>query len=209
MSDLQCPARILVARHGDATYGGPRGVLTMNPGELTAVGARQVEQMAEGLRDERVAAVFSSPLRRATQSATIAARTLGLRPQVLTGVHEYEVGDFAGVPYADPRVEELFNAWARNDLDVGFPGGETGRQLIARFDGALQEAADRYRGETVLVMTHGGVMSVAIPHLAINVRADLGRRCFVPNAVPAVVEVDSDGVRVLSWPGTESAENQR
>lgn len=201
MSDLQCPARIFIARHGDATYGGAHGVLTMHPGELTDKGVAQVTAMAHSLEHERIAAVYSSHVHRAIQSGHTAAAALGLENQIISGVHEYEVGSFDGVPYADERVQALFDAWVSGDLDQGFPDGETGRHIVERYREALNDLADRHRGESVLVMSHGGVMSLAIPHLGRNVRNDLARQSFVPNAVPALVAVDSDGFEIVSWPG--------
>ena len=60
---------------------------------------------------------------------------------------------------------------------------------------------DEYRGESVLVISHGGVMSLALPRLSTNVRNDLARRQYIPNAVPAEVLVDADSFRIEHWPG--------
>jgi 2,3-bisphosphoglycerate-dependent phosphoglycerate mutase len=54
----------------------------------------------------------------------------------------------------------------------------------------------------VLVFSHGGVMSFVLPRIATPVRNDLVSREFLSNRDPAELEVDADGVRVLSWPGT-------
>lgn len=202
MSDLQCPARLFVARHGDASYGGPRGFLTKHPGALTQLGRQQIRDMATQLRGERIAHVYTSGLRRSQESAELAAQELGVGVSVLEEVQEYNVGGFEGVSYEDARVVEMFDQWARGDLSCGFPDGETGEQIIRRYRDALEGLADLHRGEAVLVMSHGGVMSLAIPALARNVRPDSARNSYVPNAVPAQLSVDSDGIDVLSWPGT-------
>ena len=72
----------------------------------------------------------------------------------------------------------------------------------ARFRAALEEIADLHRGETVLVLTHGGVMASVLPRIATPVRADVVVRAPVPGDDPAELEVDADGIRLLSWPGT-------
>ena len=71
--------------------------------------------------------------------------------------------------------------------------------------GALQSIADQHRGEQVLVFTHGGVMSLVLPRVSVNVRNDLAHQRFLPNAVPARVEAGDDGWRVITWPGQVDA----
>lgn len=203
MSDLFCPARLLIARHGDAEYATPRGVMTLDEGRLSALGREQVEHMAQNLRHENVAFVYSSRLARAEQSAQVVASALGVGTQSVGGLQEYEVGELVGRRYDDARAQEVFDAWMDGNLEAGFPGGETGLHIVERFRAALETIADQHRGETVVVFTHGGVMSLAVPRLARNVRNDLARRQYLPNAEPAEVLVDADGFRVVTWPGKE------
>jgi broad specificity phosphatase PhoE len=72
MSDLQCPATMLVARHGDAGYA-VDGVLSDDDGALTDKGRDQVRHLVEQVRSRRVAAVYSSQMGRAVESAELAA----------------------------------------------------------------------------------------------------------------------------------------
>ncbi|MGN6635140.1 MAG: histidine phosphatase family protein [Oryzihumus sp.] len=74
MSDLQCPATLLVARHGDAEYARP-GCLSDDGGWLSDAGRRQVHQLVQDLRSVRVAAVWSST----------ATTTRGRRPSSTAG----------------------------------------------------------------------------------------------------------------------------
>ena len=98
------------------------------------------------------------------------------------------------------RKQKVFDAWVHGNLAVACPGAEDGHAIVARFKEALEQIADTHRGETVLVFTHRGVMSLAIPGLAVNVRNDLAARQFLPNCFVAEVEVDADGWRIVSWP---------
>ena len=202
MSDLHCPATLLITRHGDADYPVP-GVLSDDGGWLTDKGRAQVSQLVGALRARRVAAVFSSTMERAVQSAELASSELGVPSVVADGLQEFSVGDLAGVSYQDPRAQHVFDGWLHGDLSVGCPGAEDGQAVVQRFKDALEGIADVHRGETVLVFTHGGAMSLVVPRLSANVPHDLVlRRRFLPNCVPAEVAVDADGWRVISWPGT-------
>jgi 2,3-bisphosphoglycerate-dependent phosphoglycerate mutase len=200
MSDLQCPATMLVARHGDAGYA-VDSVLSDDDGALTDKGRDQVRHLVDQVRSRRVAAVYSSRMGRAVESAELAAAQLGLRSLAVDGLQEFSVGDLAGVSFHDDRAQQVFDAWLHGDLAAACPGAEDGHTVVKRFKGALDEIADRHRGETVLVFTHGGAMSLAIPRLSVNLRNDLAVQRFLPNCVAAEIEVDADGWRVVTWPG--------
>ena len=201
MSDLFCPATLLVARHADAEYGHPHR-LSDEGGWLTDKGREQARTLAEALRAPRVARVFTSTMQRAVESGAVAAEVLGVSVVELDGLQEFSVGALAGREFDDPELASVYKAWRHGDLGRFIPGGETGEEVVARYREALQEIADLHRGETVLVFSHGGVMSFVLPRIATPVRADLVEREFLPNCDPAELEVDADGYRVLSWPGT-------
>jgi broad specificity phosphatase PhoE len=98
MSDLHCPARVFVARHGEASY---------DEGErLTAAGERQARALGERLRSERVARVHASSMPRASETARIAAALLG----VTVTLHD-ELGE-VGVESQDVVVDRMAVALA-------------------------------------------------------------------------------------------------
>ena len=177
MSDLQCPATVLIARHGEAMTA-VDGVLSDDDGPLTVKGRGQVHDLVGQVRGRRVAAVYSSRTRPSIESAELAASELGLAPVAVDGLQEFSVGDLAGASFHDE----------------------------ARFTEAIEEIADVHRGETVLVFSHGAAMSLAIPRLAANMRNDLARQRVLPNCAVAEVEVDSDGWRLVSWPSVTDSE---
>jgi len=201
VSDLHCPATLLVSRHGDAEYARP-GFLTDDGGWLSDAGRRQVHELVESLCGVRVAAVWSSTMDRAVESAVLAADLLGVPARSLDGLQEFSVGELAGVSYHDPRAQTVFDRWLAGDLDAGCPGGDDGHTLVARYREAVETTADQHRGETVLVFSHGGVMSLVLPRLALNARNDLAAQRFLPNCVPAELAVDADGWLLRSWPGS-------
>jgi broad specificity phosphatase PhoE len=201
MSDLQCAARILVARHGEATYAHPE-LLSDEGGRLTDLGRRQAAELGERLGVERVAAVYTSRLRRARQTGTVVGDRLRLAPATIEGVQEFSVGSLAGTPALGPESRAAFVAWLSGDLDRRWPGGETGTEVVARFVEAVEALADRHRGETILVVSHGGVMTLAIPNTATNTEPGLSWAADIPNGAVAELAVDSDGWRLVGpWPG--------
>ena len=201
MSDLHCAATLLVARHGDADYPHPR-VLSDDGGWLTDKGKAQVRELAESVAGRRVAAVYTSGLQRAVESGALAADVLGVASRVVRGLEEFSVGELAGRDHDDPELGGVFEAWRAGDLGTFIPGGESGEEVLDRYRGALEEIADLHRGETVLVLSHGGVMSFALPRMGRNVRSDLAAQMFLPNCAVAEIAIDADDVSIVSWPGS-------
>lgn len=197
---LHCPTRLYIARHGEAGYADAE-VMSDDGGWLTEQGLEQVRSCAMSLTADRIAAVQASPLERAVESGRVAATVLSVGLEVLPGLAEIAVGDCAGWPWGDPSLQDVYGAWVAGDLEARVPGAQTGAEVIAAFREAVESIADRFRGEQVLVFSHGGVMSFAIPRLATNTPDNLAHKQLVPHAVPAVVEVGDEGWRVVSWPG--------
>jgi probable phosphoglycerate mutase len=194
MSDLHCPARVIVARHGEAEY--ESDAMTESGGSLTALGRDQARALGERLRSERVAGIVCSELARAVQTAEIGAGVLGLPVKVREGLQEFAVGDFRGRPW-DPLVfDPMVAAWLGGDLTPGVPGGETGEQIVARVLAVLDEVADLFRGETVLVVSHGGVILALTGLLAAGSAAAPKDAYDVPNSSTYVLERDADGWRI-------------
>ena len=201
MSDLQCAARLYVARHGEAEF--ESELLVDQGGSLTVKGRAQARELADRLRGERIAHVYSSSYSRAVQTAEIVAAALGVGVTVREALLEISVGDHAGEPSEPDPIRPVFERWADGDLTARIPGAESGAEVVARVAGALDEIADLHRGESVLIISHGGAISTAVPTLARNLqmRHVLGRQLAC--CEPIRVDRDADGWLASQWPGVD------
>jgi 2,3-bisphosphoglycerate-dependent phosphoglycerate mutase len=164
MSDLQCAARVFLARHGEADY--ETDLVTDHGGSLSAAGRAQARALGERLRGERIARVWCSPLSRAVQKAEIAASVLGVDVVVREDLREYGVGALAGTDADEAAaLGPVFAAWAAGDDEATIPGGERVADIATRVVGVLDEVRDAHRGEAVLVVGHGGATRIAVPEL--------------------------------------------
>ncbi len=130
MSDLHCPARIFLARHGEAEY--ESELLRDHGGSLTRRGREQAKELGERLRGEQIRHVYASTLARSVQTAELAAGVLGVDVTVREGLHEFLVGDHAGSRADRFPFEPVFDRWLDGDLTAAIPGGETGEQIATR-----------------------------------------------------------------------------
>lgn len=198
MTDLQCAARVFVARHGEADY--ESELLSDAGGCLTALGREQARELAESMAGERITRVWTSDMARAVQTGEIVAARLGVDVVVRRGLREFEVGDAAGTNGDPDPFAETFAAWLDGILAARIPGAESGVEVLERYAAVLDEIADAHRGESVLVVSHGGVMCMALPalaHLALSPCRDLP----MPPCGVVALEADADGWMARSWAG--------
>lgn len=203
MSDLHCPATILVVRHGESEGNVGRRLASVIPGEpLTERGRAQAGALAERLRNRKIAYVYTSPLLRARQTGQILAEAAGVRTATLDGLREFSMGRCEGSQAAEDwaHIDETFLHWLDGDLTATVEGGESGRDILQRMRDALQEIADQHRGETVIAVSHGGAMGLALPRLT-DVAHDQVRAHPVPNCGLAELNVNAARWELLTWPG--------
>jgi probable phosphoglycerate mutase len=131
--------------------------------QLSAVGLDQARRVAAGLADERIDAVYSSPLRRAVQTVGPLAERLGLPVRLDDGVHEIDIGEDSYIPMeeltpGDPRAAEWRAVFDNQtgDLITGFR---------TRVGAAIDAVIARHPGDHVLVGCHAGVITAVLAHL--------------------------------------------
>jgi len=200
MSDLQCPARVFVARHGEADY--ESELLSDAGGWLTPLGREQARGLAESMAGERITRVWTSDMARAVQTGEIVASVLGVDVIVRKGLREFGVGEAAGTDGDPDPFAATFASWVGGDLTARIPGAESGEEVVDRLETVLGEVADDHRGEAVLVISHGGVMCMALPVLARNLELDHARELAMPNCGLVALECDADGWVARSWAGS-------
>ena len=146
MSDLQCPARVFLARHGEAAY--ETELLMDHGGSLTARGRAQARELGEKLRAEKIAHVYSSTISRAVQTAELAAAVLGVSVTVREGLVELALGEAYGRPAGTGMFVPELQAWVAGNVEAKTPGSESAVEIAARVRPVLDDIADQHRGES-------------------------------------------------------------
>lgn len=154
------PCDVLVLRHGESSANVDGELVGRRDPPLTENGRRQAAAAAVYLGDLGLAAgigaVVSSPLRRAAETAAVAAAALGLEVGFDDRLVEIDYGDLEGVRFAD-LLASWPPAWVA-DPSVAVPGGESVAEMARRVWASTQEhaAGASARGGALLVVTHLG-----------------------------------------------------
>lgn len=200
MSDLQCAVRVLCVRHA-AAEGSPR--LAGDDRPLSEEGHAQAGRLGQRLVRQRVAHVYTSPLLRGLETAKRVADALRTQVTVDDRLIEFTAGalDTSADPHDTDQVTAIFQAWLVGDLARRAGDGETGHQVVARLSGVLEEVADLHRGETVLLVTHGGLLALGLTALSANLKPAWVSQHRLDNADLVEMAYDADGWVCTSWAG--------
>jgi len=152
---------ILLARHGETDWNREGRFQGHADPPLNRTGRAQAVDLSVALMAEQLAAVYSSPLRRALETAEVLAASHGLEPVPVDDLREVDVGSWSGLTRAE--VEERFPAQFARWLDYGqgWEDGETYEEMGRRAVDALLLLAAAHDGERVLAVTHGGPIRAA------------------------------------------------
>ena len=146
--------RLVLVRHGATEHSAAMRLSGHNDLPLTPAGQAQAAALA-GRDFGDVAAIVSSPLRRARQTAEVIATALGLPVAVDDNVAEVDFGAFEGLTFAEAQAAEpeAFDRWA-GSTDVAPPGGESFAALARRVRRGRDALVAAHPDATVLVVTH-------------------------------------------------------
>ena len=155
--------RILLARHGETEWNRVGRWQGQADPPLNDTGRQQAEALAVQLEDDEIAAVYSSDLRRARETAGIVAQRLGLPVTEERALREIDVGSWSGLTRDEvrERYPDGFARWLAGEIGHD---GETREELTERVVGAVERIAAEHPEGTILVVTHGGAIRAIRRH---------------------------------------------
>jgi broad specificity phosphatase PhoE len=149
---------VLLVRHGETDENAAARFQGRTDTRLNDRGREQSRALALALRDEGLRALYSSPLRRAAETAYIVGAALGLEPVFDERLVEADAGAWTGRMIADILATERseYARWRAADPSFRFPAGESVAEQAQRIAAALADVA---AGPLpAVVVTHGGTI---------------------------------------------------
>lgn len=129
---------------------------------LTEKGKQQVHAAKHSLLDKGITQIFASDLTRAKETAEIVAETLSLNITYLPQFRESNNGFLAGMPKTEAAEKYPGIYWNALDWTQCWPGGESPEQFFLRIQSAWYAFKKQFKDETVLLVSHGGVMNIIL-----------------------------------------------
>lgn len=193
--------RICFVRHGETDWNIEQRMQGHIDLALNALGQAQAAALGRHFSDCLAAALYSSDLLRARQTAQPIAEALGLPPRLDPALRERHFGRCEGLTLDEVAVRHVEDAQAFTcrDPDYAAPGGgESRRQHQSRVLDCVARLARAHRGQTIVIVTHGGVLDVIYRH-ASGLPLDTPRNYPIPNAGINWVVAGSAAWQIESW----------
>ena len=191
---------LILIRHGETDWnvqGRFQGQIDV---PLNALGQRQAQRMAERMARERGDVLYCSDLLRTRQTAEPAAQKLQLQAAPDAGLREQHFGILEGLSFDEvqTRHPRQLADWLLYDPDYALPEGESVRSFHARVVGAVQALAARHAGQTLAVVTHGGVLDMVFRTVH-GLPLHGPRNCPIPNAGLNRLRVRGERIEIVNW----------
>lgn len=180
-----------IVRHGETDWNVEHRAQGQTDIDLNATGEIQAQAAGKLLKDIHFDAVYSSDLVRARRTAEIIALDRALKIQTTQLLREQHFGKFEGTLWTE--TSQLFDA--RKKLTEGellhhrIADEETHHEVITRLFTFLREASLTHKGQTILVVSHGGLMRHLLARLG---EGSLKHPKYIKNT--GYIKIRSDGV---------------
>jgi broad specificity phosphatase PhoE len=156
------PTTIVLVRHGETDWNRENRFQGHSDPPLNATGRTQALELAEKLSGDAIVVAYTSPLRRARQTAEIVAERLGVDVRPSASLMEVDVGSWSGLTRGEveARFPDGFSRWLA--YGHGWDDGETYDELGERVVSGVLEIAEQHADGLVLAVTHGGPIRSAL-----------------------------------------------
>jgi probable phosphoglycerate mutase len=192
--------QVIIVRHGETEWnirGIRQGYLDSR---LTERGVAQAKALAQRLAREKFTALYSSDLGRALETAHAIAKVTGHAIVTDERLRERHLGIFQGLNAEEINSKYPEERRLMRTQGPGYviPGGESMVQQVERNIGCMNELAAKHRGEQIVVVTHGGVVSGFFRH-TLEISLEAPRRFEFVNAGINVFAHEDGNWMLLTW----------
>jgi broad specificity phosphatase PhoE len=159
-------AKLILARHGETMWNVGKVFRGRADVSLDEVGTRQAELLGKYLNNWRLEAIYSSPVKRALDTANIIAGYQNITVRIAEGLTDFDFGEWQSLPEQEVRrlYPALLNEWHNNPHKVRMPGGESLEDVRKRAIEVVNGVLSKYQGNVALV-SHRVVIKVLICHM--------------------------------------------
>jgi broad specificity phosphatase PhoE len=189
---------VYLARHAESDWNVENRFQGNVDRPLTERGRAQARALAAELAHVPLEGVYTSPLRRALETAEIVAADKGLRPIAVAELSEIDVGGWAGLSRreVESQFPEAFRRWVGGG--EGWEDGESYANMSARVLAAVIRVAEEHPDTSVLVVSHGGpIRALHAAAAAMDVHAYRRLHRVEPNARLSTVAVENGKITRL------------
>ena len=176
---------LLLIRHGETEWnklGKFQGCIDI---ELSTNGINQAGKLRSKINGE-FDLIYSSPLKRAYETAKIIARDTDKEVKVLEDIREINFGEWEGLTIKEisEKYPEIFKVWITDKIEAPFVGGDVSiKNAVNRALKCIMEIIEKNKGKKIIIVAHGGIIKASLIgmfdwHMSMYHKIVLGNTCI-------------------------------
>jgi broad specificity phosphatase PhoE len=190
---------LFLVRHAESTWNRQKKIQGQKDPHLSPYGRQEAKRLAKRFRGLKFAAVYSSTLARACETAEL---IVGKRRKIIRdeGLMEMGLGRWEGKTISEVKKAygDAFTRWAIRPSRAKVPGGEDFKDFVARVKRTLSAIEKRHPSGNVLAVCHGGVVSTYATML-LHLPPDDTWLLGVNYASLTIIDVQPSGYRLVTF----------
>ena len=198
--------RLIIVRHGETEYNLKGLCQGQLDSKLTQRGKLQAECVSNREDIKRIDAVYSSPLRRALNTAQIINKKHNLEIIIEDGLKEINCGEWEGLWIEAIKSEDAqqYHNWANEPMKYKVDGAETFEQVYNRATESLNKIIKEYKGKTVLIVSHLVTISLILAYLFDEDIDSIWKSTKQKNASVNIIDIKECGKKEFVVRGDDS-----
>ncbi|MDX2053314.1 MAG: histidine phosphatase family protein [Polyangiaceae bacterium] len=203
--------RVLLIRHGATVLTAEDRFAGATDVELSEEGREQARSLGARLAGEKLAAIYTSPLRRTRDTAGFLAAPHGLQARERDGLREINHGRWEELTRreVEARFLEEYQSWEQDPFTYAPEGGESGAQVMSRALPVIREVVLNHTGQTVAVVSHKATIRLVLcALLGIDARGYRDRLDQSPACLNVIDFKDPVRARLMTYNDTSHYSSQ-
>ncbi len=196
--------KIYFTRHGETEDNVAMRLSTYPPGpNLTVLGRNQAEILIPKINKLKISKIYTSPLKRAVETAEIINRNLNVEIVKDNRISELLVGDKEGRTDSNvfEEMNEIWQEWSlKNNISL-FAGsnGESAEQVLARSKSFINSLSEKTNIDNILVIAHSGILQLLLGHLCENLKPIFCYENWIRNCQLIETELCNKKLKCIKW----------
>ena len=191
---------IIFLRHGQAENNTKKILAGRTPGiNLTETGREQAEQAGEMLKSLNVSAIYSSPIDRAMQTASIVGKHCDVEPISDDRLIELDMGKFTMIPYNEifEKHGNVFLKFYEGSLEISHNGVESFAEVQKRVFDIVDFVKNKHKDENVVLVTHMDPIKAIIGKI-LSLQPEVLFQLIIANASLNIIKYDDQNYYLSS-----------
>ena len=192
--------KIYLIRHGEslANLGLVSADFSMdNQNTLSKKGEDQIRAIIPAFQNCNIVRIFSSPMKRAVESAEILQSGLVNKPKIIIDNHlkEIDYGIFTD-DRDNPEMQNIAKRQIAGDQEIRFGDGENIREILERFLGFLVDTYKENQNDEIIILSHGRLLSIVSKKIEELCQKEI-KKSKIENASIIEVELNNNEINLL------------